>query len=96
MPYGLIGLYGLYLVFVGFKGNGQKLTEAIKQDGPGFFPWLIALAVLWFLYKNEKTHQFGVAFAWLIGIGFVLKNFQTLKTEATKISDYFSTKTKGA
>ncbi|MHB1222379.1 MAG: hypothetical protein ACYC0J_10325 [Gammaproteobacteria bacterium] len=92
MPYGLIGLYGLYLVFVGFKGNAPELTDNIKKDGPGFFPWLVALAVLWFFYKNEKTHQIGVAFAWLVGIGFVLKNFEKIKTESTALSNYFSQK----
>lgn len=86
MGYGLIGLYGVFLIFVGIKGNGAKLMEELRKDGPGFIPWLVALSVMYFLYKNEKTHNVGVAFAWLIGLGFVLKNFTTMKNEFSKNS----------
>lgn len=85
MGYGLIGLYGVFLIFVGVKGNGSKLMDQLREDGPGFIPWLVALSVMYFLYKNEKTHRVGVMFAWLIGLGFVLKNFSGMKTEFDKM-----------
>ena len=87
MFYGLIGLYGVYLIFIGFNGNGSKLGTAVKTDAPGFIPWLVAVYVMYFFYKNEKTHNFGVAFAWLIGIGFVVKNFDSIRTELNKIKN---------
>ncbi len=87
MFYGLIGLYGVYLIFVGIKSNSKNLGTSIQKDAPGFFPWLVALYVMYFFYKNEKTHKFGVAFAWLVGIGFVVKNFDTIKNELNKIKN---------
>lgn len=80
-----VGLFGFYLLMVGFKGNGDKLINEFSQDAGGFLPWLIAIAVLSFLYKNDTTQPFAKPFIGLVILAFVLKNFNTLEAQTKSI-----------
>ena len=79
MAYGLIGLYGIYLIFVGYRGNQSALFQAISQDGPGFVPWLIVVIVLGTAYRSDTLKPVVKPFIALALLAFVLKNYSTLK-----------------
>src|ERR1700754_928388 len=81
MAYGLIGLYGIYLIFVGYKGNHQALFQMLSQDGKGFLPWLIVVIVLGTAYRSDTLKPVVKPFIALAILSFVLKNFTTLKTQ---------------
>lgn len=85
MAYGLIGLYGLYLVFVGYKGNQSTLFQMVSQDGPGFMPWLIAVVVLGTMYRSDTLKPVVKPFIALLLLTFVLKNFNQLKGQLQSV-----------
>ena len=81
----VIGLYGLYLVLVGAKGNTGKLMEKAQADAPAFMPWLISLGVLAALYENDTTKPVAKPFLFLAILSFVLINFDTLKAQVSSL-----------
>lgn len=85
MAYGLIGLYGIYLIFVGYKGNEKALMSALSQDGPGFLPWLIVVIILGTMYRSDTLRPVVKPFIALAILTFVLKNYGTLKTQVTDV-----------
>lgn len=85
MAYGLIGLYGLYLVFVGYKGNQSTLFQMVSQDGPGFLPWLIAVVVLGTMYRSDTLKPVVKPFIALLLLTFVLKNFNQLRSQLKQV-----------
>ena len=85
MAYGLIGLYGIYLIFVGYKGNTQALFSNLSKDGPGFLPWLIVVVVLGTMYRSDTLRPVVKPFIALAILTFVLKNFGTLKSELASL-----------
>lgn len=86
MAYGLVGLYGLYLIFVGYKGNSSQLMQYLAQDGKGFIPWLIAIAVLSALYKSDTLKPVVKPFVFLAVLTFVLKNWPNMANQINTIS----------
>ena len=85
MAYGLIGLYGIYLIFVGYKGNTQALFSNLSNDAPGFLPWLIVVVVLGTMYRSDTLRPIIKPFIALAILTFVLKNFGTLKSELASL-----------
>lgn len=85
MAYGLIGLYGLYLIFVGYKGNQSALFAALAADGPGFVPWLISVVVLGTAYRSDTLRPVVKPFIALAILAFVLKNWNTLKSQTESV-----------
>lgn len=81
----VIGLYGVYLLMVGLAGNGQKTIAAVQQDGKGFLPWGISLAVLAVLYNVDETRPVAKPFIGLLILSFVLKNWKKLSKESQTI-----------
>lgn len=77
----IIGLYGVYLLMVGFKGNSKQLLSAAQSDAPGFLPWAVSIAVLAILYNGKYTKDITSPFIGLLILAFILKNFDVLKKE---------------
>jgi hypothetical protein len=48
---------GAYLIAVAYNGNGMSLLAALKQD-KRFLQWLIAVAILYLLWRNPRTKSF--------------------------------------
>lgn len=78
MNYGLIGIYGLYLVFVGFKGNSKTLLSDVGSDLKGFAPWVLAIVILKALSEVDKLRPVIAPFIGLAILTFGLKNYDTL------------------
>jgi hypothetical protein len=81
----IIGLYGVYLLLVGFEGNSSKMVDALRKDAPGFLPWAVSIAVLAAMYENENTRQIAKPFIFLLIITFVLRNFDVLKKQSKEL-----------
>ena len=78
MAFGLIGLYGVYFVLVGMKGNAGKMVANVQTDAKGFMPWLLAILVLRALYSVDSLRPIIKPFIGLAALTFVLKNYNTV------------------
>ena len=81
----ILGLYGIYLVVIGVRGEVDQLQTQLGQDLPKFIPWAIAIVVLVVLSQTEATAEVVKPFVGLLVLAFVLKNFGNLSAEITKL-----------
>ena len=86
MPYGLVGLYALYLIFVGANQNALPLKNELQSDVKGFAPWLIAILVLRALYASETIRPVVKPFIYLAILTFVLKNYGVIVGQVNEIT----------
>lgn len=86
MSYGLVGLYALYLMFVGVNGHSSKLFADIEADAKGFAPWLIAILVLRALSNSNTLKPMVTPFIGLAVLTFVLKNYGQLVAQVDDIT----------
>ncbi len=86
MNFALVGLYGLYLVFVGIKGNSKELFADIGTDAKGFAPWVIAILVLKALYSSDTLKPLVKPFAALALLTFTLKNYGVIVDQVNGIT----------
>lgn len=85
MSYGLVGLYGLYFIFVGVNGNSGKLVGNIQQDGKNFIPWVLAILVLRAAYASDTLRPMVKPFIGLAALTFFLKNYAKVVTQLNQI-----------
>lgn len=85
MAFGLIGLYGLYFILVGYQGNASALMGNLQQDGKKFLPWILAILVLRGLYASETLRPMVKPFMVLALITFVLKNYATVAGQVNEL-----------
>lgn len=85
MSYGLVGLYGLYLVFVGIRGNSGSLVTNVSQDGKNFIPWILAILVLRAAYSSDTLKPMVKPFIGLAALTFFLKNYAKVVTQVNQI-----------
>lgn len=92
MAFGLVGLYGLFLVFVGINGNAGQLIHEIKTDvvgstpEKGFAAWAIAIIVLAALYRVDAIKPVIKPFIALAILTFVLKNYGVVVSQINEIT----------
>lgn len=82
----ILGSIGVYSLLVGFNGNGPALVEMGAEDAKGFFPWAISAGVLAFAYEYEYTRPLVGPFLLLAILGFVLRNFEALKSQLSALN----------
>lgn len=85
MAYGLIGIYALYCIMVGVKGNASTLYTNVMSDGVGFIPWVVAILILRALYNVKGLQPFVKPFVGLAVLTFVLKNYSTMAGQLNQI-----------
>lgn len=84
----IVGVYGLYLILVGFNGNAGTLADKVQDDAPKFLPWVIAIFVLAFLHgSGEAGRKVTGPFLFLLILTFVLKRFDTLQAQTKQLWD---------
>ncbi len=81
----IIGLYGLFLMGVGFGGNTSELSNYIKEDFNGFIFWAVGIAVLAVMSEYPTTEKIAKPFILLLILNFILSNFDNLKAEYNKL-----------
>lgn len=86
MAYGMIGLYALYLIFVGANANAKPLYQEVEKDIGGFAPWLISIIVLKALYEVDVLKPTVKPFVGLALLTFTLRNYDTVAGEVEKIT----------
>lgn len=86
MNYTLIGLYGVYLVFVGMAGKSADLKALFESDIKGFAPWAVAIVILKVMYDVDSLKPAVKPFIFLAVLTFVLKNWNMLVNQANSIS----------
>ena len=74
-------LYGVFLTLVGVRGNGIRLAGALSQEGQ-FVYWVLVLLVVAALWETETGAQVARPLAFLIVVGFLLRNWQTIANNA--------------
>jgi hypothetical protein len=77
----VIGLYGLFIILVGFNGHSKELMAEGSADAPGFLPWAISIAVLAVMYENQYTQKVAQPFIVLLIVTFIVKNFDKLQSQ---------------
>lgn len=87
MNYGLVGLYGLYLVFVGVNKHAAELKNEIAGDVRGFVPWLLAVVVVMALYRSDTLKPMLRPFIALALVAFVLKNYSKIVSQVNTIGN---------
>lgn len=85
MSYGLVGLYGLYFVFVGIRGNAATLVNNVQQDGKNFIPWVLAILVLRAAYSSDTLKPMVKPFIGLAALTFFLKNYAKVVSQVNQI-----------
>mgnify|MGYP000966960069 CR=1 FL=1 len=83
----IVGSIGVYALLVGLNGNAAKGVSLALEDAPGFLPWAISAGVLAAAYEYGPTRPLVGPFLFLAILGFVLNNFDTLKSEFSKLSN---------
>lgn len=86
MSYGLVGLYALYLMFVGVNGHAKELFTDIEKDAKDFAPWLIAILVLRALSNSSTLRPMVTPFIGLAVLTFALRNYGTIVGQVDKIT----------
>ncbi len=85
MNYALVGLYGVFLVFVGMNGNGATLKNDLQTDLKPFLPWFLAIVVLRALYSVDSIKPVVKPFMYLALLTFTLKNYGKIVTQINEI-----------
>lgn len=80
-----VGLYGIYLIMVGLRGNAGQLLALIGRDAPKYLPWLLAIVVLAFMSQYEATEKVVKPFIILLILAFFLKNYTTVENQLKSI-----------
>lgn len=80
-----VGLYGVYFLMVGIRGNAGALIGDLSQDAPSYMPWLIAIIVIAFMSEFDATKDIVKPFAVLLLLNFLLRNFATIQKETSAI-----------
>ena len=78
-------LYGVYVLLVGVRGNAQQLACNLSQEGQ-FIYWAIVLLVIAALWETTIGEQVAKPLAFLIVIGFLLKNWGKLVQNAHAVA----------
>lgn len=86
MNAGMVGLYALFLVFVGYRGNASPLFQNISVDAKGFSEWVVAILILRALYSIDDLKPFIKPFAGLAVLTFILKNYSTVAQQVDEIT----------
>ena len=81
----IIGLYGLFLLGVGFSGNAGRLSTEVKKDFPDFIVWAVGIAVLAVMTEYPTTERIARPFIILLILNYILSNFENLKEEYNKL-----------
>jgi hypothetical protein len=77
--------YGLFCVLVGARGNAPDLLTDLGQEKT-FLYWIIVLLVVAALWESEVGEELAKPLVLLIIIGFLLRNWSTLTTNARALS----------
>ncbi len=81
----ILGLYGIYLLYVGLSGKTDAATKELNQDMPGFIPWALAIVALVLMAQNDATEKVVKPFIFLLFLNFVLMNFGNLQDEFRRL-----------
>jgi len=81
----ILGLYGVFILAVGFQGRSEALLAEADKDMPGFIPWALAIIALIIMAQTEATEKVVKPFAFLLVLNFVLMNFGNLRSEIQKL-----------
>mgnify|MGYP003471881813 CR=1 len=79
MPFAAI-ILGVYLLLVVTQGNSLALVRTVK-DSKGFLPWIIAVAVLTWLYKNPIFRPAVAPLMGAVGVAFALNTLPQLQSQ---------------
>lgn len=86
MSFGLVGLYAIYFIFVGYNKNAGALFTNVAQDAKGFAPWIIAILILSALRKSDTLKPFIDPFIGLALLTFVLNNYDNVAAQIDTIA----------
>lgn len=81
----ILGLYGVFILAVGFQGRSTELLAEVDKDMPGFIPWALAIIALIVMAQTEATQKVVKPFAFLLALNFVLRNFGNIQSEVKKL-----------
>lgn len=82
----ILGLYGVFLVAVGVRGNSSKFLDSLNEDAPKFIPWALAIVGLVIAAQAPQTEKVVKPFAFLLVLNFVLVNYGTISAELKKFA----------
>lgn len=86
MSFGLVGLYALYFIFVGYNKNASTFFEYVSEDAKGFAPWVVAILILSALRKSDTLKPMVDPFIGLALLTFVLRRYTTVAHQIDEIA----------
>lgn len=79
----LVGLFGIFILVVGFLGNGIELICWTSQQ-KGFVAWLVVALVLMGLIQYQPTRTIGTSLAALIIVSYAVIHWPELSATLAK------------
>lgn len=76
--------FALYFILVGVRGNAPALFAELANEKQ-FLLWIIVMLVVAALWESENAEQVAKPLAALIVMGFLIRNIQTLRTNAAAL-----------
>lgn len=89
----ILGIYGMFLMAVGVRGNSDKLLDELNVDAPKFIPWALAIIALVIMAQAPQTEKVVKPFAFLLVLNFVLSNYGNISSEIRKLIEMAGIKT---
>lgn len=86
MNSGLVGIYAVFLIFVGYRGNAENLLNDVSGDVKGFAPWVLAIIILGALQNVAALKPFVKPFIGLALLSFVLGNYEKVAQQVDQIA----------
>lgn len=75
---------GVYLLYVGSRGNGAQFVSEVGKSG-GFIKWLVAVVIIYWLYRSRVTHDIAVPLIGIAAVAFVLNSLPQLKSQFSEV-----------
>lgn len=87
----LLAVVAIYLIAVGFQGNGEKMLDKTATVGKGFLPWVVVIGAIGLLGMSQQTEKLAYPFFGLMLLAMVLQDYQTISSSIDKTLQAFGT-----
>lgn len=77
--------YAIYFVLAGVRGNAPAMLRELQTEKQ-FLLWIIVMLVVAALWETESGEEVAKPLAILIVLGFLIRNIQTLRTNAAALA----------
>ena len=85
----LLAVVAIYLIAVGFQGNGEKMLDKTATVGEGFLAWVVIIGAIGLLGMSQQTEKLAYPIFGLMLLAMVLRDYQTIGSTLDKTLQAF-------